>query len=105
MNTTLFEAMDLAEAILRPIADTSSVQVVLFPPFPNLQVVHEVIAGSRLELGGQDVFWEDFGAYTGEVSAPMLRGVGCQWILVGHSERRRIVGESSEIVNRKLKAV
>jgi triosephosphate isomerase len=63
-----------------------------------------VIAGGALQLGAQDVFWKDSGAYTGEVSAPMLRAVGCDWIIVGHSERRNILGESDEVVNRKLHA-
>jgi triosephosphate isomerase len=66
--------------------------------------VDDAIDGSRLELGAQDLFWEDKGAYTGEVSGPMLRAVGCRWVIVGHSERRRLLGESSEVVNRKLHA-
>lgn len=104
MNTTLFEAVDLAEAIVRRLADEVGVEVVLFPPFPNLRPVDDAIDGSRLELGAQDLFWEDRGAYTGEVSGPMLRAVGCRWVIVGHSERRRLLGESSEVVNRKLHA-
>jgi triosephosphate isomerase len=66
--------------------------------------VHRAIDGSALQLGAQDLFWEDAGAYTGEVSAPMLVAVGCSWALVGHSERRRLLGESSEVVNQKLHA-
>jgi triosephosphate isomerase len=104
MNTTLFSAIDLAEGLVRRIGETSGVDVILFPPFPNLEPVHRVIDGSVLQLGGQDLFWEQSGAYTGEVSAPMLTAVGCDWVLVGHSERRHILGESSEIVNRKLHA-
>jgi triosephosphate isomerase len=104
MNTTIFSAVDLAEALVRRIAGTEGVDVVLFPPFPNLQAVAHVIDGSRLQLGAQDVFWEQQGAYTGEVSAPMLTAAGCAWVIVGHSERRRLLGESSAVVNRKLHA-
>jgi triosephosphate isomerase len=103
-NTTLLEAVDLAEAIERQIRDVEGVEVVLFPPFPNLQAVNQIIEAGPLQLGAQDVFWEDRGAYTGEVSAPMLTAVGCSWVIVGHSERRRLLGESSQAVNRKLRA-
>ena len=104
MNTTLSQAIDLAEALVRRLGEVTDTQIVLFPPFPNLEAVHQSIAGSPLELGGQDLFWADSGAYTGEVSAPMLLAVGCGWALVGHSERRHGLGESSEVVNRKLQA-
>jgi triosephosphate isomerase (TIM) len=104
MNTVLPTAIDLAEALVRGLGEPAGVEVVLFPPFPNLEAVHRVIDGSALQLGAQDVFWEDSGAYTGEVSGPMLRAVGCDWVIVGHSERRHILGESDEIVNRKLHA-
>jgi triosephosphate isomerase len=80
------------------------VEVVLFPPFPNLHAVDQVVEGSAIELGAQDIFWEDKGAYTGEVSGPMLRSVGCRWVIVGHSERRHQLGESDQVVNRKLHA-
>jgi triosephosphate isomerase len=103
-NTLLFEAIDLAEALVRRIGDDPVAEVVLFPPFPNLEAVHRVIAGSAFRLGAQDLFWEDKGAFTGEVSAPMLSAVGCTWTLCGHSERRRLLGESSQVVNRKLHA-
>ena len=105
MNTTLPTATALAEDIVRLVGDVVEVDVVLCPPFPNLESVHRVIEASSLELGAQDVYWEDAGAYTGEVSAPMLTAVGCDWVIVGHSERRILFGESSEIVNRKLHAV
>ena len=104
MNTVLSSAVTLAEDVARQLGEMLDVEVVLFPPFPNLESVNRVIEGSTLQLGAQDVFWEDTGAYTGEVSAPMLSAAGCGWVIVGHSERRRILGESSEIVNRKLRA-
>jgi len=104
MNTTLESAVDLAEELARRIVDPGGVDVVLFPPFPNLGAVYRVIEGGPLQLGAQDVFWEQQGAFTGEVSAPMLAAVGCDWVIVGHSERRRILGESNEVVNLKVHA-
>lgn len=104
MHTTLPEAIDLADSVVRQIGEVTGVEVVLFPPFPNLEAVSRSIAGTPLQQGGQDVFWEDRGAYTGEVSAPMLVAVGCRWVIVGHSERRRLLGEGSDVVNRKLRA-
>lgn len=104
MNTNLPAAKALAESLLHNLTSDGDVEVVLFPPFPNLETVHRVILGSEIQLGAQDVFWEDAGAYTGEVSAPMLAAVGCTWVIVGHSERRRLLGESDEIVSKKLHA-
>jgi triosephosphate isomerase len=104
MNTTLTSAVDLAETLERRIGEVTGVEVLLCPPFPNLAAVHTAIEGSTLQLGAQDIFWEDKGAYTGEVSGPMLEAVGCGWVIVGHSERRHILGESDEVVNRKLHA-
>ncbi len=104
MNTTIDGAVDLAQEVVRRLGNTRNVEVVLCPPFPNLEAVYRVIAGTGLQLGGQNLFWEDYGAYTGEVSAPMLTAAGCEWVIVGHSERRHIMGESNEMVNRKLHA-
>lgn len=104
MNTTLKSATGLAEELLRRIGAQKDVDVVLCPPFPNLEAVYRLIGGSTMRLGAQDVFWEQAGAYTGEVSPQMLTAVGCTWVIVGHSERRRLLGESSETVNRKLHA-
>lgn len=104
MNTTYSGAIDLAEAVSRDLGEEMAAQVVLFPPFPHLHAVYQAVAGSPLEVGAQDLFWEKWGAYTGEVSAPMLLSVGCTWALTGHSERRHILGESDEVVNRKTRA-
>jgi triosephosphate isomerase (TIM) len=104
MNTTIDGALDLAQELARRLGDARNVDIVLCPPFPNLESVYRVIAGTALQLGGQNVFWADSGAYTGEVSAPMLTAAGCEWVIIGHSERRHLMGESSEMVNRKLHA-
>jgi triosephosphate isomerase len=104
MNTIRSVAVDLAEDLVRRIGETSGADVLLFPPFTNLDAVNAVIAGSSLQLGAQDLYWGDAGAFTGEICAPMLAAVGCTWALVGHSERRHILGESNEVVNRKLHA-
>lgn len=104
MNTTLEGAVALAQEVTRRSGETLEVDVVLCPPFPNLEAVYRVIKGTALQLGAQNVFWTDAGAFTGEVSAPMLTAVGCEWVIVGHSERRHLLGESSEVVNRKLHA-
>jgi triosephosphate isomerase len=95
------EAVDLVRGVL-PVAGSSadSVEVVLCPPFPWLLGVAEVVEGSALKLGAQDCFWETSGAYTGEVSPAMLRG-WCQWVIVGHSERRIYLGETDDMVARK----
>ncbi len=84
--------------------DPSPVETVLFPPAPLLPTVAEVLEGSPLAWGGQDLHPEEQGAYTGEVSAPQLADVGCSWVLCGHSERRRDHGESDELVARKASA-
>ena len=98
------EAVDLVRGVL-PAAQASadSVEVALFPPFPWLLGVAEVMEGSGIKLGAQDCFWEQSGAYTGEVSPAMLRG-WCQWVIVGHSERRIYLGETDDMVSRKAAA-
>jgi triosephosphate isomerase len=98
------EAVDLVRGVLPAIsAAAESVEVALFPPFPWLLGVAEVMEGSSAKLGAQDCFWEQSGAYTGEVSPAMLRG-WCQWVIVGHSERRIYLGETDDMVARKASA-
>ena len=98
------DALDLVRGVLsvaRGHADR--VEVALFPPFPWLLGVSEVLAESGVKLGAQDCFWEVSGAYTGEVSPAMLKG-WCDWVIVGHSERRMYLGETNEMVARKAAA-
>ncbi len=104
MNKTASDARDLALAIKHELADCKEVDVVLCPPFTALHTVGPVIDNTRIKLGAQNMHWESNGAYTGEVAAPMLRELFCQYVILGHSERRTYFGETDAIVNRKTKA-
>ncbi|MGH7409683.1 MAG: triose-phosphate isomerase [Candidatus Methylomirabilis sp.] len=101
MYKTPSEAVVLAEAVLKELSVPDKIDVVICPPFTALGVVGQVLAGSRLGLGAQDLHWEKEGAYTGEVSAEMLRDIGCRYVIVGHSERRQHFAETDESVNKK----
>ena len=79
-------------------------EIVLVPPFTNMEIVHRIIDHTDLSLGAQNVFWEDSGAYTGEISPTMLKDIGCSWVILGHSERRQILGETDFEVRRKVSA-
>lgn len=103
MHKTLREARDLAAGLRQRISDPGA-DVVVCPPFTALAEVGRVLAGSPVELGAQDLHWEPSGAYTGEVSAAMLWDAGCTYVIVGHSERRRLMGEDDEAVRRKVSA-
>ncbi len=99
------DALDLARGTLSVARGHSDrVEVVICPPFPWLLGVSEVLEGSGVKLGAQDCFWEMSGAYTGEVSPLMLKGF-CQWVIVGHSERRLFLGETDEMVAKKTASV
>jgi len=103
MNKTLDEAVALAKSLKGKVVDQFDADVVLCPPFTNLASVHEIIADSPIGLGAQNVFWEEKGAYTGEISAEMLKSVGCEYVIIGHSERRQYFHETDETVNKKIK--
>jgi triosephosphate isomerase len=105
MHKSLAEARALGQAIREGAAKATHCQIVLAPPYTALSVVAEVIRGTPLILAAQDVHWEPSGAYTGEISIPMLEDVGCGMVIVGHSERRQYFCESDQTVNRRLRAV
>jgi len=104
MNKTANEAETLVKDIVSAVADVSGVEVVVCPPFTALDRVSRVLEGARIRLGGQNMHWEANGAYTGEVSAQMLLTCGCEYVILGHSERRTFFGETNATVNKRLKA-
>jgi triosephosphate isomerase (TIM) len=103
MNTTVTQGVGLALAVAERCAAHTSVEIAVLPPFPHLVSVRRALGDTPLLLGAQDVFWEDAGAYTGEVSAAMLAEL-CDIVLVGHSERRHLFGETDEQTGRKFAA-
>jgi len=104
MNKTLDESIELANAIKRKLYDIDTADVVLCPPFTSLAAVSEMIMDSNIELGAQDCYWFNEGAYTGEISPKMLKSVGCKYVIIGHSERRTFFGETNDTVNKKVHA-
>jgi triosephosphate isomerase len=104
MNLTLSEAKDLAKAVAKAASELRKAEIVLAPPFTALGKVKKALKDSPVDLAAQTLFWEEKGAYTGEISAPMLRDAGCKYAIVGHSERRQYFGETDETVNKKIKA-
>ncbi|MEX0704880.1 MAG: triose-phosphate isomerase [Planctomycetales bacterium] len=105
MNTTREAARGLAAAIAAAVPrEEPPCEVVVCPPFPYLLPVGEAIAGSGVGLGAQDAYFENPGAFTGEVAVEMLVDVGCRHVILGHSERRHVLGETDEVVNRKIRA-
>ena len=105
MNKNTGESIDLANSIKRSVYDIGEVEIVICPPYTSLSDVKEVIMETNIKLGAQDCYWEKEGAFTGEVSAPMLKDIGCEYVIIGHSERRQFFGETNETVNKKVKAV
>jgi len=105
MHTSMAEATKLARAIAARARGSSNVIAAVCPPFPYLAAVRSELEGSTVLLGAQDVYCEKNGAFTGEVSAAMLVDVGCTYCIVGHNERRHIIGESDALVRRKVRAV
>ena len=105
MNKNIGESIDLANSIKRSLYDVEDVEIVVCPPFTSLSDVNEITMETNIKLGAQDCFWEKEGAFTGEVSAAMLKNVGCEYCIIGHSERRQFFGETNETVNKKLKVL
>ncbi|MEW6218962.1 MAG: triose-phosphate isomerase [Thermodesulfobacteriota bacterium] len=102
MHGTLAEATALAAALAAGLGEVAGREVVVAPPATALAAVGQAVAGSPIGLAGQNVAWEEKGAFTGEISPRMLRDLGCRYALVGHSERRHIFGETDALVNQRL---
>jgi len=103
MNTTVKDAVNLIKKMQSPLNKIQGVEKVICPPFVSLVAAQAVLKGSSIKLGAQNVFYEEKGAYTGEISPLMLVEL-CEYVIVGHSERRQIIGETNEIINKKLRA-
>ncbi len=105
MNKTVQESIDVAVGLKRKFYTFAEADIVICPPFTALSKVNDEILDSSIMLGAQDIYWEEKGAFTGEIAPGMLKDAGCRYVIVGHSERRHVLGETDEDVNKKLKAV
>src|SRR3984885_15998745 len=104
MYKTAAETSAFFESFAPLVSKSTHAEIVICPPFVNLPAAVEAARGTAIEVGGQDLFWLREGAYTGEISAPMLSSVGCRWVIVGHSERRQYFHETDETVLKKTQA-
>lgn len=105
MHKTATEAAAFVRQLTGLLPSIRTIELVLAPPFTALQAVRDALGSdSAIALGAQNMFWEDQGAFTGEVSAPMLKDLGCRFVIVGHSERRKLFGEQDEGINKKVRA-
>ena len=104
MNKTIGEAIELANGLKRNLYDSAGCSIVICTPYTALSEISEIVSDSNIELGAQDLFWEEKGAFTGEISPVMLKDIGCKYVIVGHSERRKYFSETNEVVNKKVNA-
>ena len=103
MNKDLNEPQDLVSKIINGLGNDTKCDVIVCPPFTSLNEVSSLIKTTPVKLGAQNLHTEDSGAFTGEISASMLKSVGCEYVIIGHSERRNIFGEQDEVINKKIK--
>jgi triosephosphate isomerase len=104
MHKTVLEALGFLDAFLPNVKDVSDVDIVIAPVFTALYASAEKLKGSNVILSSQNVFYEEKGAYTGEIAPLMLKDIGCEYAIIGHSERRQYFGETDETVNKRIKA-
>ena len=104
MYKTIDESIELVTLLKRSLVDIDEIEIVVCPPFTSLSDVHEALIDTNIALGAQDCYWEKEGAFTGEVSCPMLKSAGCRYVIIGHSERRQYFNETNGTVNKKVKA-
>jgi triosephosphate isomerase len=102
MNMTAPEGRALVDQLLPMVSDASGVDVVVCPPFTTIASVVDGVKSSDVAVGAQDMYWEDSGAYTGQIAPQMLLTAGCTWVIIGHSERRQFFGETNDTVARKV---
>lgn len=103
MNKDPGESRVLVQRLLELAGDVKDRDVIIIPPFTSLPAVAEILKSTRFKLGAQNMHWERSGAYTGEISGLFLKSIGCEYAIIGHSERRHIMGETDEMINKKLK--
>ncbi len=104
LNKNPSEAIQLVAELKREIVDVTGVDIVVCPPFVDLTDVIDELVDHDIDVGAQNVFWMDSGAYTGEISAPMLKSMGVKYVIIGHSERRQFFGETNETVAKRIRA-
>jgi triosephosphate isomerase len=104
MYKTSDQAVKLSAALKASLKDFTAADVILCPPFTVLNTAYNVISDTDIQLGAQDLFWEKEGAFTGEISPIMLKDCGCEFVIIGHSERRKYFHETDETINKKIKA-
>src|SRR5262245_51075506 len=105
MNCGRAETRDLIKGLQEKVSGIQKTTILVAPPYTNLETAASLVKGTNLRLGAQNVFWEDKGAFTGEISPTMLKEIGCEYVIVGHSERRQFFGETDQTVNRRIGAV
>jgi len=103
MYKTCSQAVETANELVSLVKNITDVEILIAPPFTALASVSDIICKSNVFLGAQDIFWENEGAYTGEISSSMLISAGCSYVIIGHSERRELFDETDETVNKKIK--
>ena len=104
MNKTLAETREFLRSFVPAVEAVTDVDIIVAPPFTSLAAAADEIGDTNIQLAAQDIFWEEKGAYTGEISPLMLLDAGCKHVIIGHSERRQYFSEEDVIVNRKIKA-
>lgn len=103
MNKSVTESMELARKLKMKLLGEADLIIIVCPPFVSLQPLAELLKGGNIHLGAQNMYWEEQGAFTGEISPKMLLSIGVEYVILGHSERRKYFGETDETVNKKIK--
>ena len=102
MHKTISESVSMVSDLKPQVSDVSDREIAVCPPFASLESAGKALKGSNIKLGAQNLFWEEKGAFTGEVSPAMLTDAGCSYVIIGHSERRQYFGETDDTVNKKI---